>query len=84
MHHHPMPKAQEADLVSRQHLVRLLLEQVERTFSTEGSQQALLELGNLLRRLDESTLRALVQRQGAADEDEMAEAGEDDPRGDVL
>jgi hypothetical protein len=74
MHHYP-PKAQEADLVSRQHLVRLLLEQVERTFSTEGSRKALFELGNLLRRLDESTLRALVQWQGAADEDEMTEAG---------
>lgn len=74
---HAMPKALEADLVSREHLVRLLIEQVERTFSTEGSNKALHELGNLLRRLDESTLRALVQWQGAADEDEMTEAGED-------
>lgn len=74
---HAMPKAQEADLVSREHLVRLLIEQVERTFSTEGSNKALHELSNLLRRLDESTLRALVQWQGAADEDEMTEAGED-------
>ena len=74
---HAMPKALEADLVSREHLVRLLIEQVERTFSTEGSNKALHELGNLLRRLDEATLRALVQWQGAADEDEMTEAGED-------
>jgi hypothetical protein len=78
---HPMPKAVEADLVSREHLVRLLIEQIERTFSTEGSRKALHELGNLLRRLDESTLRALLQWQGAADEDEMTEAGEDDAGG---
>jgi hypothetical protein len=43
--------------------------------------KALHELGNLLRRLDESTLRALLQWQGAADEDEMTEAGEDDAGG---
>jgi hypothetical protein len=78
---HAIPKAEEADLVSREHLVRLLVEQVERTFSTEGSRRALHELGNLLRRLDESTLRALVQWQGVADEDEMTEAGEDDAGG---
>ena len=45
---HPMPKAVEADLVSREHLVRLLVEQVERTFSTEGSRKALRELSDLL------------------------------------
>jgi hypothetical protein len=73
MRHYPMPKAEEADLVSRQHLVRLLLEQVERTFSTEGSRKAMQDLGNLLRRLDESTLRALLQWQGVADEDELTE-----------
>jgi hypothetical protein len=74
MHHFPMPKPTEADLVSRQHLVRLLLEQIERTFSTEGSQKAMQDLGNLLRRLDESTLRALLQWQSVADEDELTEA----------
>ena len=78
---HPMPKAVEADLVSREHLVRLLIEQIERTFSTEGSRKALHELSNLLRRLDESTLRALLQWQGAADEDEMTEPGDDDAGG---
>ena len=75
---HGIRKDQEADLVSREHLVRLLVEQVERTFSTEGSIKALRDLGNLLRRLDESALRALVYGQGAADEDELTEAGEDD------
>jgi hypothetical protein len=69
-----MPKAEEADLVSRQHLVRLLLEQIERTFSTEGSRKAMQDLGDLLRRLDESTLRALLQWQSVADEDELTEA----------
>jgi hypothetical protein len=74
MYHFPIAKAQEAELVSRQHLVRLLLEQVERTFSAEGSRKALEELGNLLRRLDEPTLRALLQWQAVADEDELTEA----------
>jgi len=78
---HPIPRAVEAELVSREHLVRLLVEQVDRTFSTEGSRKALYELGNLLRRLDESTLRALLQWQGAADEDEMREADEEDATG---
>ncbi len=77
----PLAKAVEADLVSREHFVRLLIEQVERTFSTEGSNKAPHDLGNLLRRLDESTLRALVQWQGAVDEDEMTEAGRDDAGG---
>jgi hypothetical protein len=81
MSRHPTPKTVEADLVSREHLVRLLLEQVERTFSSEGSRKALYELGNLLRRLDESTLRALLQWQGAADEDEMTEAGAEEAGG---
>lgn len=76
---HPTPKAVEADVVSREHLVRLLIEQVERTFSAEGSRKALYDLGNLLRRLDEPTLRALVHWQGAADEDEMTEPAEEGP-----
>ncbi len=56
-----------------------LIEQVERTFSAEGSRKALYDLSNLLRRLDEPTLRALVHWQGAADEDEMTEAAEEAP-----
>ena len=74
-------KAREAELVSREHLVRLLIEQVERTFSAEGSGRALRDLGNLLRRLDESTLRALVHWQGAADEDELTEPEDERPGG---
>lgn len=78
---HPMPKAEEADLVSREHLVGLLVEQVERTFSAEGSRKAMYDLKNLLRRLDEPTLRGLVQLQNAADEYEITEPGEDRGRG---
>ena len=80
MRHSP-PKPVEADQVSREHLSRLLIEQVERTFSTEGSNKALYELHTLLRRLDESTLRALVQWQQVADEDEMTEPGAEDQGG---
>ena len=78
---HAMPKPVEADLISREHLSRLLVEQLERTFCTEGSHKALYELRNLLRRLDESTLRALVHWQQAADEDEMTEPGTEETGG---
>jgi hypothetical protein len=80
---HPIPKPAEADLVSRAHLARVLIEQLERTFSTEGSNKALHDLGNLLLRLDESTLRALVQWQQAADEYEMTEPGADEVEGGI-
>lgn len=76
-------KDRVADQTSREHLVRLLVEQVGRTFSHEGSSKAFQELGNLFRRLDETALRALVYGQGMADEDEMTEAGEGDDSGAV-
>jgi hypothetical protein len=69
---HPS-KASEADLISREHLVRLLLEQIERTFVTDGKDQALQQIAAMLRRLDERALRGLVYQQGLHDEDEMTE-----------
>jgi hypothetical protein len=71
MKHH-VSKSSEADIVSREHLVRLLVQQIERTFATDGRDQALHEVGEMLRGLDEAALRALVYRQGLQDEDDQA------------
>lgn len=70
-----MSKALEADMVSRDHLVRLLVEQLERTTALEGRNRAMQQIGEMLRSLEEPVLRALVYRQGLQDEDEMTEAG---------
>ncbi len=71
---HQESKSSVADFVSREHLVRLLVEQIERTFATEGRDQALQEVAHMLRRLDEAALRALVYRQGLQNEDELTES----------
>jgi hypothetical protein len=72
MKHH-VSKSFEADFVSRDHLVRLLVQQIERTFATDGRDQALQEVADMLRGLDEAALRALVYRQGLQTEDELTE-----------
>jgi len=70
---HQVSKSSEAGLVSLEHLVRLLVEQIERTFATDGRDQALQEVAHMLRGLDEAALRALVYRQGLQNEDELTE-----------
>lgn len=70
---HQMSKRSEADFVSCEHLVRLLVEQIERTFATDGRDQALQKVAHMLRGLDEGALRALVYRQGLQSEDELTE-----------
>jgi hypothetical protein len=72
MKHH-VSKSSEADFVSRDHLIRLLVQQIERTFATDGRDQALHEVADMLRGLDEAALRALVYRQGLQTEDELTE-----------
>jgi hypothetical protein len=74
---HPLPKASEADIISREHLVRLLMQQIERTFATNGRDHALQRIAAMLRTLDETALRALVYQQGLQDEDELTEPEED-------
>jgi hypothetical protein len=74
---HPLSKASEADIISREHLIRLLVEQIERTFATNGRDQALQRIAAMLRTLDETALRALVYQQGLQDEDELTEPEED-------
>ena len=75
----PLSKASEADIISREHLVRLLLEQIERTFATDGKAQALQQIAAIFRSLDEGALRALVYAQGIQDEEELTES-EDNTR----
>jgi hypothetical protein len=74
---HPLSKASEADIISREHLIRLLVEQIDRTFATNGRDQALQRIAAMLRTLDETALRALVYQQGLQDEDELTEPEED-------
>ena len=66
----------EAQAVTRQHLLRRLLEQLERTFTMEGHASALQVVTDLLERLDDDALRAYAYRHGVRSEDEFeAEAG---------
>jgi hypothetical protein len=70
---HPISKATEAELVSREHLVRLLVEQIERTYAADGPDKALEHITDLLRGLDVGALRGLVYTQGLQGEDELIE-----------
>jgi hypothetical protein len=45
-------------------LVRLLADQIERTFNTEGQSSGLRLVEDMLVRLDQSALRELAYRQG--------------------
>ena len=72
MKHHPT-KRSEADQTSREHLIRLLVEQIERTFHIDGPKQALQHLAEMLRGLDEPALRGLVYQQGVQSEEELTE-----------
>ena len=56
-----------------ENMVRLLVEQIERTATMEGRNRAMQQIADMLRSLDEPVLRGLVYRQGLADEDEMTE-----------
>lgn len=63
----------EALATSRQHLLRRLLEQLERTFTTEGRETALGVATELLERLDDDALRAYAYQHGVRSEDEFEE-----------
>lgn len=77
----PLSKATEADIISREHLVRLLMEQIERTFATNGREQGLQQIAAMLRNLEEPALRALVYQQGLQAEDELLEPEQQPGRG---
>jgi hypothetical protein len=69
------PDAGEARTAPRQHLLRLLLEQFERTFSTEGHASALAVVTDLLERLDDGALRSYAYEHGIRSEDELEDEG---------
>lgn len=64
-------KAAESAIIAREHLVRLLLEQLDRTFSTEGKEAGLRWVGEVLRRLDETTLREYAYVHGLTTEHDL-------------
>jgi DNA-binding transcriptional MocR family regulator len=66
----------ESDTASRQHLVRRLLEQLERTFTTEGHASAMHVVTDLLERLDDAALRAYAYQHGIRAEDELEDESE--------
>jgi hypothetical protein len=68
MTHDTIPPGRAA---SRQHLQRLLLEQFERTFTTEGHEPALHSVNDLLTRLDDDALRSYAYSRGIRSEDEF-------------
>ncbi|HEU5048811.1 MAG TPA: hypothetical protein VFU00_00740 [Gemmatimonadales bacterium] len=65
------PRSAEAALIEREHLTRILLEQMERTFSTEGARSAVQVMERLLLHLDENALREFAYQSGITAEDEL-------------
>lgn len=61
-------KEVEASGVLREHLVRVLSEQIERTFSTEGQEAGLRLVAEMFRRLDDRALRELAYQHGLTTE----------------
>ena len=61
-------KSAEAAVIEREHLVRILLEHLERTFTTEGAAGVAGILEQLLLRLDEGALREYAYQLGLTTE----------------
>jgi hypothetical protein len=78
MKHEPI----ETEAASRRHLERRLLEQLERTFTTEGSPAGLRMVAHLLERLDDDALRVYAYEHGVRTEDELE--GEPERAGDAA
>jgi hypothetical protein len=71
-------RAPEGRAAPRQHLLRRLLEQFERTFTTEGHPAALRAVADLLERLDDDALRAYAYAHGIRSEEELEAEAETD------
>ena len=65
--------------IGREDLVRLLADQIERTFTSEGQSQGLRAVEEMLLRLDGTALRELAYRQGLTTESEGEPAPEEAP-----
>ena len=61
----------EAEAGARRHLQRRLLEQLDRTFTTEGREGVLRVMADVLARLDSDALRGYAYERGIRSEDEL-------------
>mgnify|MGYP006359174815 CR=1 FL=1 len=67
-----MPRAAVEGSAADEEVIRQLVEQVERTFDTEGRAMAMASVTDMLRRLDPATLKALaIEREVDAEEPEL-------------
>jgi hypothetical protein len=71
-------KQTETD-IGREDLVRLLADQIERTFHSEGQSRGLRLVEEMLLRLDSTTLRELAYQRGLTTESEGEPAPEEAP-----
>ena len=71
-------KQTESD-IGREDLVRLLADQIERTFNSEGQSQGLRLVEEMLLRLDDTALRELAYKRGLTTESEGEPPPEEAP-----
>jgi hypothetical protein len=71
-------KSSESAGIDREHLTRVLLEQMRRAYGTEGTAGLSRMLGELLRRLDDRTLRDYALTLGLTSELELEAESERD------
>ena len=71
-------KQTETD-IGREDLVRLLADQIERTFNSEGQSQGLRLVEEMLLRLDDTALRELAYKRGLTTESESEPPPEEAP-----
>ena len=69
-------KAAESAAIDREHLTRVLLEQMERAYGTEGTAGLSRLVGELLRRLDDRALRDYALAIGLTSERELDDDSE--------
>jgi hypothetical protein len=72
-------KATEGSAVEREHLTRLLLEQMERAYGTEGRPGMTRMVTELLRRLEDSALRDYAYSLGLTRERELEDLDDHRP-----
>lgn len=64
-------RADEAASIDRQHLTRLLLEQIERTYDNEGRAGVIGLVEEILGRLDDRGLREYAMARGLTSENDL-------------
>lgn len=64
-----IPKSEEVEFQGKEELVQAVVGSLDRTFAASARPQALHNLAELFRGLDETTLRAIAYQQGLFEED---------------